>query len=83
MGEIPFYTKVKDRVSGWTGLVVAEYKYANGCIRYEVGGVDKDGKPADYVFDVQQLEILDSPQFSANVTKDTPGGPRGNTPVAR
>ncbi len=58
--RLPLGVKAKDLVSSWEGTIVARYEYMNGCCRYEIAGVDKDGKPEAMVFDGQQLEITDS-----------------------
>ncbi len=87
-GVIVLGSKVKDVVSGYTGIAVARYDYLNGCERYEVGGADKDGKPESFIFDVQQLELVDAPVITPKrivgrkVVEGT-GGPRDNTPVPR
>lgn len=91
-------SKVKDLVSKFEGIATARYTYLNGCERYEVSGLDKDGKPDAYVFDVQQLEVLKSGHLNIGAESEptiaavppaapTPmrrtGGPRGTTPVKR
>lgn len=83
--------KVRDRVSGWEGIATARYEYINGCERYEVAATDKDGKPEGFVFDVQQLELLEAPASWTQPAPPAPepapaakrGGPRGSAPVAR
>lgn len=42
-------------MSGFEGVVTARYDYINQCVRLEVSGTDKDGKPEAFVFDEQQL----------------------------
>lgn len=77
--------QLTDIVSGWTGTVVARYEYMNGCVRYEIAGADKDGKPDSYVFDEQQL----TPYAMAAIPRGEPepprptGGPRDSRPVPR
>jgi hypothetical protein len=86
--------KVRDVVSGWEGIASGRYEYLNGCIRWQVDGTDKDGKPDGYVFDDQQIEVVEEavvpvhPAVRAVVTPPMPaaartGGPRGNRPVPR
>ena len=70
----------RDKVSGWTGIATAEYKYMNGCLRYELGGSDKDGKPETFVFDEQQLELV-SNGLIEQITPKSTGGPRDSQPV--
>lgn len=75
---------VTDTVSGWTGTLVARYEYMNGCVRYEVAGADKDGKPDSYVFDEQQLVSVGAaaPPTGRERAVAT-GGPKDNRPVPR
>ena len=46
--------KYRDTISGWEGVATGRYDYLNGCQRVSLSGA-KDGKPEEYVFDVQQL----------------------------
>lgn len=74
------YDEVRDTVSGWKGKVISEYRYHNGCLRYEVAGADKDGKPESFVFDEEQLEVVkraDTPKAKRS------GGDRSSRPVPR
>lgn len=52
--------KVKDRVTGLTGVVTSVSFELYGCIQAIVNpGLDKDNKPSDtYWFDINRLEIL-------------------------
>jgi hypothetical protein len=53
--------KVKDRISGFKGIVTAEYKYLNGCNRVQVDPdyLGKDGSVIEgRVFDVDQVQII-------------------------
>lgn len=74
--------RYKDRVSGWEGIAVARYEFLNGCVRFEIAGADKDGKPTEYVIDEQQLEPTDGPVF-VPLDAGPKGGSRSNQPVAR
>lgn len=74
------YDEVRDVVSGWKGKTIAEYRYHNGCLRYEVAGADKDGKPESFVFDEEQLELV---ARAAAPTAKRSGGDRSTTPVPR
>ena len=82
MSELPKDTylgkKVKDKVTGMTGTVVAEYHYLYGCVRCAVQGpVDKDGKAPDWqTFDKPQLEVLgEGVKVDLNPEVRTKGGP--------
>lgn len=70
-----FGDKVKDRVSGFTGIVIARYEWMNGCIRYEVQPDKlKDSKPIDPLsFDVGQLDLVKAGVVS--VVSAPTGGP--------
>ena len=66
--------KVKDSVSGFVGIAVAEYRYINGCTRVTVQPkVDKEGKlPESQTFDEPQLIVLSKKQIKG---KTDTGGP--------
>lgn len=57
-------SKVKDKVTGCEGIVVAETRWMTGCLRYTVAPpVDKDGKRREYEsFDEFTLEVLATPE---------------------
>jgi hypothetical protein len=53
--------KVRDRITGFTGIVVARTQWLNGCIRLQIQpeALDKDGKIPDVAhLDVQQCELV-------------------------
>lgn len=53
--------RVKDRITGYTGIAHCMTKWINGCIRFAVQPeqLDKDGKVVeDRYFDEGQLEIV-------------------------
>lgn len=62
--------KVKDTVTGFTGIAVARHTYLTGCSRVSVQPpVDKDGKcPEEHTFDEPMLEVV--------VVEKIPEGPR-------
>lgn len=80
--KITLGKKYRDTVSGYTGIATARYEYLNGCIRYELSGADKDGKPEHFVFDEQQIVAVVAPDVERAPARRT-GGPRDNTPVPR
>lgn len=52
--------KVKDRITGFKGVVVARTEYMTGCRRYSLQDpkLSKDGKPQDWqAFDEDSLEF--------------------------
>lgn len=67
--------KVKDTVTGFTGVAVARTEWLNGCTRWNIQPpMKKDGTlPQCESFDEPQLEVL-KPSFFSRKT-DT-GGPR-------
>ena len=52
--------RVKDRISGLTGIIVARTQHLYGCVRYWVAPeTTKDGKPAEGAWlDEPSLEVL-------------------------
>jgi hypothetical protein len=52
--------RVKDKVSGYAGIVVAEHRYLNGCVRLSVQSEKLvEGKPPEaQAFDVEQLVLV-------------------------
>ena len=52
-------SKVKDKITGFTGVAVQRIEYLYGCVRYGVEGkVGKDGKAPFEYFDTQRLERI-------------------------
>ncbi len=72
--------KVKDRVTGFTGIVMARTEWFNGCVRYQLqrDKIGKDGKlPDTEPFDEQQLDLLVHSKIKpARETEARTGGPR-------
>jgi hypothetical protein len=66
--------KMKDKISGFTGIAIAKTYWLYGCERIVLQPpVDKDGKiPDTACFDVEQLELIE-PRFGRAET--TTGGP--------
>lgn len=79
--ELQLGAKYRDKVSGWEGTATARYEYMNGCVRVEIGGADKDGKPESFVFDIQQIEPVEAPPL--DVVPRKTGGPTDSRPVPR
>lgn len=72
--------KVKDRVTGFTGIVIGITTWLNGCIRAGIQSeAFRDGLPIDpYWVDVGQLEVLEQKvleQGGRVQPLDPPGGP--------
>ncbi len=73
-------TEVKDRVSGFRGIVISETKYLQGCTRMSVQPpVKKDGTlPDPKHFDEPDLMVVGSGVAAGGTD---PGGPRDISPV--
>lgn len=65
---------VKDRITGFTGVVTGFVKYISGCNQALVQPrVKDDGAFADsHWFDVQRLEVQDQPRVELD-NSETPG----------
>lgn len=82
--------RVKDRISGLTGIVTGFHAYLYGCERASITPEEhKDGKPAEsFVCDVAQVELLASGAvqgyrvISSDIQTPRPAGPRAD-PAAR
>ena len=72
--------RVKDKISGFSGIATGRYEYLYGCVRINVQSEKlKDGKVQDgLVFDEDQLEILKTGAVEGVPLKSKPttGGPR-------
>ena len=59
--ELELGDKVKDTISGYTGIAICIGDWISGCRRVTVQARElKDGKPVDAMtFDVEQLEVIE------------------------
>ncbi|KKM21381.1 hypothetical protein LCGC14_1635920 [marine sediment metagenome] len=75
--------KVKDTVTGFTGIATATTTYLHGCRRIAVQPkVDKDGNiPECQVFDEPQLECLGKKPKVKSGERDTGGPHSGGMPA--
>lgn len=83
--ELQLGAKYRDTVSGWEGIATARFEYLNGCVRVDLSGADDKGAPISYVFDVEQVELVD-----AGLVREPrrglfgrTGGPRDTSPPPR
>jgi len=69
-------TKVKDKITGLTGIVVARTEFINGCVQYEVQPhAKKDGTvPEALGIDEQTLDIITKKKLKIKPKKKPPGG---------
>lgn len=73
---IPLGVKARDKITGFTGIVICRAYYLTGCTRYGVRplvGDDMKIREAEW-FDEPILEILDSEPVFQNPA-ETPAGP--------
>lgn len=92
MAEIKLGDKVKDRITGLTGIAIGVTTWLYGCRRLVVQPQElKDGKPVEFTsFDEPQLELVEdksSHPLTPNMPRKT-GGPmptqtRGPDPTRR
>jgi hypothetical protein len=81
--KIELGTKVKDRVTGYAGIVIGRTEWLYGCRRYTVQTQEmKDGKPVDSMgFDEDALEVLDAESLHIKAHKPAnTGGPETRAP---
>lgn len=83
-------SKVRDVVSGFTGIAVAEFNFLHGCSRYCVlPPVDVDGvMQAEGTFDEPQLKVVSKPTKEmltslAGTLNKKPGGPAPYKPTPK
>jgi hypothetical protein len=80
--EIALGSKVRDRISGYTGIAVGRTIYLYGCIRVEVDSTSlQEGRLVEpCVFDELQLEVLETPETTGigttPIKKARTSGPR-------
>lgn len=72
--------KVKDKVTGYTGIVIGWHQWLYGCARLTVQSQSlKDGKPIDnQTFDEPQLELVKSAKVKVKPEHRITGGPRNS-----
>ncbi|KKL85430.1 hypothetical protein LCGC14_1954830 [marine sediment metagenome] len=71
--EIKLGDKVKDKITGFTGTVVAKTEFLNGCIQYNVmpKGEKSNKMPEDMSIDAQSLEVV---KAKKQIKKESNGG---------
>jgi len=67
--------RVKDKITGFVGIVVSRHEYRNGCIQYGIqGNISKDGIIPDIIHsDEDDLEIIGE-VIKEKEKKSNPGG---------
>ena len=73
-------SKVRDRVTGFTGTATARVEYLNGCVQYCVKPrMSKKGEmPEGQYIDDKQLEVIEEDELSIKATET--GGPAADAP---
>jgi len=76
--------KVKDKISGFTGIVISVHEFLYGCRRISVQKISiKNAKYEDaQVFDEPQLKLIKIAAYKIEENLDKNGGPRA-IPKAR
>lgn len=73
---IEFGDRMRDKASGFEGLVTALYLYQHGCMRVQLRGASRTtGEPIDATFDAPELEHVATGQPVARSRRT--GGPHG------
>lgn len=75
---------VKDKITGFEGIVRCQARYLTGCNQYGVQSkkLTKEGNPSGWIyFDEDQLEAAKGKNISYK--KKNPGGPQEFTPPGR
>lgn len=77
MSGIKIGDKVKDRVTGLTGIVVARTDWLNGCVRMVVQPQElKDHKPVEASsFDIEELILLEADALAPKPAERATNGP--------
>lgn len=79
MSEIKLGNKVRDKVTGFTGIATAKIEYINGCIQYCVKPkVAKDNtmSEGEYI-DIDELEVI---RGGIKIKSTPSGGPQRDCP---
>jgi hypothetical protein len=75
-------SRVKDSISGFTGIATARVEYMYGCARILIEAEQlRDGKHDDCYFDEQRVVVLEErvPEVSTDNSATT-GGPQNDPP---
>jgi len=71
----------KDKVTGFTGIIISKIHYLTGCDQYGVTPPAKDGKILDtHYFDVDRIVVLKPKVELKEVTGKRRGGPNRDAP---
>lgn len=77
-------SKVRDSITGFTGIATSRTEYLHGCVHVGVTPTElKDGKPIDpQWFDEQRVELLEEKKpVVSKASSATSGGPNDHPPA--
>jgi len=74
MNIIPFGSKVRDKITGFTGFVVVRIEHMNNCVRYGVQPpLNKEKQlPEEKIFDGPNLEVTAPPKSDLSQAIENP-----------
>lgn len=76
--------KAKDKVTGFTGIIIGRCKYLYGCTQYGLVPESKDGKTSEAVwFDEGRLIIVGRGILPKEVKAKKNGGPQPYSPIGK
>lgn len=78
-------TKVRDKVTGVTGIAIARTEWLNGCARIVVQPQEvKDGKPVESTcVDEPQIEVVDDDHVLTKGRVTNTGGPKDDATASQ
>ena len=81
MFKLELGQKVKDRVTGFKGVIVCRCDYLTGCRRYAVQAqkIGKDGKVGEWTYFDEDLLVLDGKNINHEI-RNPAGPPRSEAP---
>lgn len=75
--------RVRDKLSGFNGVVVTQINYYNGCLRYSVLAENLEaGKSVEEWIDEAQLELIETARKPKAIVEKGTGGP-GKVPTLK
>jgi len=81
--KIKLGSKVRDKITGFTGVATAKIEYLNGCVQVCIRppvGVDNKMPEHEYI-DIEQIEVIDNGDtLLAKIEKKFTGGPQRDCP---
>lgn len=82
MSKVKLGVKARDKITGFTGIVIAKSKWLTGCDQFALKPpVEKDGKMQEaHWFDKGAVEYVDAGINKEEVKDKKPGGPQIDAP---